>query len=374
MAEKEKHYFARGNTAAGLYTLFDSVLEGLQTIYVLGGRAGAGNARVLQELAAAWSKRDLRLHYIHQPLDSRLLEGVILEELRIGVVDGNAWGADPVLEGAEIRYVDLEKLLNPQVLEAAAEEIAELDQQIAADYKEAYDTFHTTLLIHDEWEKFYIDNLDRAAADRIAAQLAEEYLKPAVQEEAGKSTAVHRFLGAATWSGAMDYVLNLTEDLDTRIYVKGRPGSGKSTLFKRLAAEAVNSGIQTEIYHCGFDPNSLDMLIFPELSLAIFDSTAPHEHFPARQGDTILDVYKLAIAEGTDEKYVNEIAEIKGRYTSSMREAIAHLERVKVSRDRITAIYNEALDIHALHDLTAGLIDEVDVLLNDKALISEHSE
>ncbi|GIP23411.1 hypothetical protein [Paenibacillus sp. J22TS3] len=358
MADKEKHYFARGNTAAGLYTLFESVLEGLQTIYVLGGRTGAGNARVLQELAAAWSSRNLTLHYIHQPLDSRLLEGIILEEQRIGVVDGNAWSADAVLEGAEIRYIDMEKLLDAEALEPFAEEVAELDKQIALTYEEAYDTFNRTLRIHDEWEKFYIDHLDRAKADQLAEDFVQQHLASA-EGAAGSGREIHRFLGAATWQGAMDFVLNLTQDLNSRIFVKGRPGSGKSTLFKKIAAEAKNRGIDTEIYHCGFDPNSLDMLIFPQLSLAIFDSTAPHEHFPSRQGDTILDVYKLAIAEGTDEKYADEIAAIKDRYTRSMKEAIALLETVKDYRDRITSIYNDALDLKALHVLTSDLLAEV---------------
>ncbi|MNK49243.1 hypothetical protein D3C87_680890 [compost metagenome] len=373
MTDREKHYFARGNTAAGLYTLFDSVLAGLDTVFVLGGRAGAGSARVLQELAAAWSSRGWGVHYIHQPLDSRLLEGVILEDARIGVVDGNAWGADPVLEGTEIRYVDLEKVLDKEVLEASADEIEQLDQQISSIYNEAYATFHKTLLIHDEWEKFYIDNLDRAAADLIAAQLTEEYLIPSVPREGEphQVKVVHRFLGAATWQGAIDYVPNLTKDMNTRIYVKGRPGSGKSTLFKKLAAEARSCGIKVEIYHCGFDPNSLDMLIFPDLSLAIFDSTAPHEHYPTRKGDSIVDVYKLAIADGTDEKYADEIAGIKNRYTSSMKEAIALLEAAKDTRDLITAIYNDALDIHALHELSEELLREVDLLLDPSVLGSK---
>ncbi|USB33612.1 hypothetical protein [Paenibacillus sp. YPG26] len=374
MADREKHYFARGNTAAGLYTLFDSVLTGLDTVFVLGGRAGAANARVLQELAAAWSSRGWSVHYIHQPLDSRLLEGVILEDARIGVVDGNAWGADPVLEGTEIRYVDLERILDKEILEASADELEELDQQISSTYNEAYATFHKTLRIHDDWEKFYIDNLDRTAANHIAEQLIEEYLIPSAApagEGNQQGKVVHRFLGAATWQGAIDYVPNLTEDMNTRIFVKGRPGSGKSTLFKKLAAEAQSCGIRTEIYHCGFDPNSLDMLIFPELSLAIFDSTAPHEHFPARKGDSVLDVYKLAIAAGTDEKYASEIAGVKSRYTSSMKEAIALLEGVKDARDRITAIYNDALDIHALHELSAELLREVDQLLDPSVLGSK---
>ncbi|MNR45582.1 hypothetical protein D3C85_1644450 [compost metagenome] len=84
-----------------------------------------------------------------------------------------------------------------------------------------------------------------------------------------------------------------------------------------------------------------------------------------------MDVYKLAIADGTDEKYADEIAGIKNRYTSSMKEAIALLEAVKDTRDLITAIYNDALDIHALHELSEELLREVDLLLDPSVLGSK---
>ena len=67
----------------------------------------------------------------------------------------------------------------------------------------------------------------------LATEWSEQYLQPV---RAGKKAqVVHRFLGAATWRGAIDFVPNLTDRLQTRIYVKGRPGSGKSTLFKSLS-------------------------------------------------------------------------------------------------------------------------------------------
>src|SRR5690606_34119962 len=97
------------------------------------------------------------------------------------------------------------------------------------------------------------------------------------------------FFGAATPKGAVDYIQELTASLKRRIFIKGRPGSGKSTMLKKLAAAAESRGIAVQVFHCGLDPHSLDMLIFPELSTAIFDSTAPHEYDPNRGGDEILD-------------------------------------------------------------------------------------
>ncbi|GIO31243.1 MULTISPECIES: hypothetical protein [Paenibacillus] len=361
MAGLEKHYFGRGNTAAGLYTLYDSILSGLDTVFVIDGRIGPGTSQVLGELAEAWKDNGWTKHYIHETLDSKRLEGIILEEARIGIVDGNAWSADPVLEGTEIRVIDATAALRAGLFEEAEAEVKEKEREIADLYAKAFDSFLRTLRIHDEWEKFYIDNLDRDRANQITAEFADEYLIPFRSK---KANVTRRFLGAATWQGAIDYVPNLTETLRTRIFVKGRPGSGKSTMFKKLAKEAETRGIDTEIYHCGFDPNSLDMLIFPELSLAVFDSTAPHEHFPSREGDSILDVYELAIKPGTDEAFAEEIAEIRSRYSASMKHSISILADIKRIRDEAWEAFDAALDPAALRLIASQIVRQVDALTN----------
>ncbi|WP_338379148.1 hypothetical protein, partial [Enterococcus faecium] len=139
----------------------------------------------------------------------------------------------------------------------------------------------------------------------------------------------HRYLGAATPKGAVDFVPNLTEGLEKRYLIKGRPGSGKSTMLKKIAAEAESRGFDTEIYHCGFDPHSLVMIVVRELGFAIFDSTAPHEYFPERDSDEIIDMYGTIIAPGTDEKYEAEIKDVSKRYRENMNKAIASLAKAK---------------------------------------------
>ncbi|MGN7357036.1 hypothetical protein ACTHPF_06685 [Paenibacillus sp. SAF-054] len=365
MAGQEKHYFARGNTAAGLYTLYDSVLNGLDTVIVINGLAGSGPSRLLDELADAWRQTGGSKQYIHDALDQDRLEGIVLEETGVAILDGNVWSADPVLEGTEIRVLDASRVQLGELMKEAEAETIELKQEMAAIYNQAYESFLKTLRIHDEWEKFYIEHLDRNSANQLTADLAEEYLIPTGSKEA---RVTRRFLGAATWQGAVDYVPNLTDSLATRIFVKGRPGSGKSTMFKKLAKEAEARGIDTEIYHCGFDPNSLDMLIFPELSLGIFDSTAPHEHFPSREGDSILDVYELAIQAGTDEAYADEIEEIRSRYTASMKQSIGLLADAKRLRDEIWNAYDAAIGPAALKALVVEIIQQVENLTNEASI------
>lgn len=66
-----------------------------------------------------------------------------------------------------------------------------------------------------------------------------------------------------------------------KIYIlKGGPGCGKSTLMKKVQKAAEEIGFETEIYYCSSDPDSLDGVIIPDLSVAVLDGTAPHVHEP----------------------------------------------------------------------------------------------
>lgn len=61
-----------------------------------------------------------------------------------------------------------------------------------------------------------------------------------------------------------------------KIYIKGGPGMGKSTILKRIAARAEKEGYYTEVFPCSSDKNSFDGVNIPELKIALVDATAPH--------------------------------------------------------------------------------------------------
>ncbi len=128
------------------------------------------------------------------------------------------------------------------------------------------------MVIHDEWEKIYIDNIDFNKANELTNQLIQKLFA----DKSGRQSLVkHRFLGAATPKGAVDFVPNLTEGLPHRyFYKKGAQALENQRCSKKLAKAAEEKGFEVEVYHCGFDPNSLDMVIVRELDLQFL--IAPH--------------------------------------------------------------------------------------------------
>jgi hypothetical protein len=343
MKGKIINFYAAGNTARGFANQFESSLQGLDRVYILKGGPGTGKSTLIRSIGEEMNSRGFDIWFIHCASDNGSLDGVIIPALKLGIVDGTAPHViEPKLPGAVEEYVNLGEAWNSESLSQRKEEIAGLQESIRQAYDKAYAGFAEALRIHDEWEKIYIGRMNFEAADQLTQELTRLFYG---DSKLGKEASVyHRFLGAATPKGAADFVPNLTEDVAKRYFIKGRPGSGKSTMLKKLAAEAESRGYDTEIYHCGFDPNSLDMVILRELGIAIFDSTAPHEYFPDRDTDEIIDMYDRCIAPGTDERFAAEIADISARYRAKMKESTGFLAEAKSYHDELEAIYVSAMD------------------------------
>jgi hypothetical protein len=364
VAGKKLNYFAGGNTARGFHSLFDSNLQGLDRLFILKGGPGTGKSSLMKAIGAELSEKGYDLEYIHCSSDNHSIDGVIIPALKAGIVDGTAPHViEPQAPGAVDEYINLGEAWDSKALAGKKEEITSLASQISSSFAAAYETFAEALKIHDEWEKIYIENMNFQKADELTKKLIQTFY---ANMKLNKTPSVkHRYLGAATPTGAVDFVPNLTEDIRKRYFIKGRPGSGKSTMLKKLAAEAENRGFDIEIYHCGFDPHSLDMIIVRELGLAIFDSTAPHEYFPSRDGDEIIDMYDITINSGTDEIYAEQIKDISTRYKNKMSEAISYLARAKSLHDELEEIYVDAMDFEAVERIKESIRSEL-LLISEK--------
>jgi hypothetical protein len=357
MASTAYHFYAGGNTARGFVSLLPSSLQKLERLYVVRGGAGLGKLCGLRSLGERLAATGLEVWFIHSPSDAAALDGLIVPELKAGILDDTTPSAHaPELAGIAVHDVNLGEACEQERLLACESAIESLKNEISLRFESAYASFAEALRVHDDWEQIYIGNMDFAAADRLTQRCEHELFGDRRKE--GEGRAKHRFLGAATPQGAIDCVPNLTEGL-RRYLIKGRPGSGKSTMLKKLALTAAERGFDAEIYHCGFDPNSLDMIIVRELGFAIFDSTAPHEYFPDRPGDQVVDMYSGCIQPGTDEAHSAPLSALKEQYGAKMKQSIQLLAEARSLQDRLEELYAESLDSARLDRILAEFEQDI---------------
>lgn len=359
MSEQIKHYFACGNTAKGFQNFFASNLKNLDKIYILKGGPGTGKSSLMKKVGASLISKGIPVEYIHCSSDPDSLDGVVIRSLSTAIVDGTAPHViEPSAPGALEEYVNLGVAWNVDQLAKNKNEILFLQSEISACYPKAYDCFARALKIHDEWEKIYIDHMNFKKANQYTEQVIQTLLGETKLDKS--STVMHRFFGGSTPQGPLDFVDSLTSTISKRYFIKGRPGSGKSTMLKKILASAQTRGIDTEVYHCGFDPDSLDMLIMPELDVCIFDSTAPHEYFPSRESDITLDMYQQLIDPDTDDNYKVELTDIGRRYKACNSEGTSHLAYAKFLHDELEKYYVAATDYKVVDEITASILSKIE--------------
>ncbi len=354
-----RKYFVCANSAQGFRNYFPEALTGLRRVYILKGGPGTGKSTLMRRLGEEFLALGEDVDYIVCSSDPASLDGVILCNRKIAVVDGTAPHIiEPTAPGAIEEYLNLGVLWDSKKLIPHREEILHLKEEIRLRYQEIYRLLADAKEIHDRWEAVYQEKTDYIALDQIAQDTQARILGTLPDKEPPKP-AVHRFFGALTPTGSIHFIEDLTADCRTRYFIKGRPGTGKSTLLKRLAEQATKKGLLTELYHCSFDAESLDMVILPELSLCAFDATPPHELFPCRDSDIILDLYELAVRPGTDEENHELLSLFHREYQEKLSSARTLLGQVRELHTALEGIYGTAMDFSKMDGIYQGLKREM---------------
>ena len=96
------------------------------------------------------------------------------------------------------------------------------------------------------------------------------------------------FLGSSGKNGFFSCFSQLTPKIEGQytFIIKGGPGTGKSSMMKKIAAAVENMDIECERIFCSSDPSSLDGIIIPSLRVSIADGTSPHTIDPDYPGAT----------------------------------------------------------------------------------------
>lgn len=348
------NYYTTGITSRGYKSFLENNIEEIENIIYVKGIFD--NKQLTERVKIFLEKHNNKVEYIHNPYKENSLEAIICRPKSFAVIfEVNI--EQPLKDYIGVEVLDSSKALIKDQYKKYKSYVTLLQDKRKECLETAYLFLNNALKIHDEWENIYITHMDFEKANKLSDELIIKLIGDKRQKK--KAITYDRFLGAATPAGSKDFIDNLTADVAKRYFIKGRPGTGKSTILKKIAKKAAINGFDIEIYHCGFDPNSLDMLIIRELNICIFDSTAPHEYFPDRATDEIVDVYKEAVECGTDEKFLNSINEIAMRYKSNITIAISYLKNMSVLDEEIQRLVNACTDYELLEKINNDIIEKL---------------
>lgn len=134
-------YFAASNSQNGFVNYFSRVFDSrcCDRVYVIKGGPGTGKSRFMRDVANAAEERGLGVKYYYCSSDPLSLDGIIIEEMRVGILDGTyPHTYEPAFVGAREQIIDLGAFWNEKVLAEQLDEIKRLSREKSEAYKRVY--------------------------------------------------------------------------------------------------------------------------------------------------------------------------------------------------------------------------------------------
>ncbi len=304
------NYFWRAHTSHGYVSLLDEAIPSFKEIHFI-----KGGSRTLREnvmnllLNKQVQQRAHFTRYVH-PVDGKTIEG-ISDQHRLLVMSEDP--LHPIKD--KVSSFDLNECLSSVSSEKINEMIEEMSQIEAG----VHQSFRKGKEIHEIKEEYYLKGMDFAKADKAAEDVIALMFDGYHTNSVGNSLSDKRFFGGATAFGAVNFIHSITQPLANRIIIKGRSGSGKSTLMRKIVKHGKSLGLHVRSFPCGLDPDSLDMVVLPELGYAILDGTAPHVINPTRKGDHVIDMFERCMDPEVEKTYENELEDLSSEYIKKMK-------------------------------------------------------
>ena len=137
---KEK-YFAASNSSEGFCSYYDEVFnpEKLYKIYVIKGGSGTGKAFFMKEIAKTAELYGFSVKYIYCSSDAESLDGIIINEQKIAVLDGTSPHIyEPKYVGAVEVFVNLADFLDEKILTVSRKIIEKIFNEKKLGFEKVY--------------------------------------------------------------------------------------------------------------------------------------------------------------------------------------------------------------------------------------------
>lgn len=350
------HFFGQALTGQGIKNVYQDVMNEADAVYLLKGAHGFKVSELLQKLGIFYSEKGWDIDYFHDPLYENTMEAVFIKgPQKILILQATNPPIEPVVLGERDHVISLYDCVNEDQL-VSDEELFSLNKLKRTYFHRCFMELSKSILIHDDWEIETRKNMNWNGLNQQFAELSQQYLSNKLDKPA---ELTHRLLGTLTPNGARDTVQSITQNLEKRLFIKGYPGTGKSSMMKKFANEALSKGYDVQLVWCGLDTNSIDMVILPDLKFCIFDSTEPHVYSPDenRPGDEIFDIAQHCHPTEIEEKNIQEIV---AQYKATMAEAKDFLTQYAEVERKVREAIDEALNLDEMNKRTAHLFSLIE--------------
>ncbi|ARD48724.1 hypothetical protein [Sporosarcina sp. P33] len=308
-------------------------------------------SQVLNDLAVYFVNRGYAVDRFMNPGHVDKTDALFIKELELFILQAShPVSFEPTDLGSRHKVFCFYDVYHQDQLLHRHDEVSRLIKEEGSRFEKSLSLLQKAKAIHDEWEAVNIARMDWARHEEIIEEVKQEIF--GTIELAKPAHISHRIVGSLSAGSAHDFIPSITKRVKRRLLIKGLPGTGKSTMMRALGDEAKRRGVDVLYGWCGLDPASIDLVLFPELSVCVFDSTQPHAYDAESPRDELVDIVPLCAEDEQSEKLIEDI---RHRYQKAIGEAGKNMQLAVQAQNTARIQMDRALNIELFEKKLQGL-------------------
>lgn len=350
----ERHLFLGGNTYKGFHSFFNNIInkEDANRLLCIKGGPGTGKSYLMKKVATHFLDKGYSIEYNHCSSDDKSLDGIVIPELKIAMVDGTApHMTDPIFPGAVDEIINMGIALDNDALSLGKKDLINVYKEISNNFQRAYKFLAAAKPIHDDWSKLNSEALDYSKISTITESLKEQVFS---KHKSGFGDERHVFATAFTPNGIITFAEDLTKDYKQKFVLKGGPGFSKSKILIELGKLAKKKGYFVEYLHDPFNPERIEHILIPEISTALVTENEISNCSFVGKTFAINDFCNTSIIY----KNRNEVEYDKKKFYELIDKALFLISEAHRIHDDLEAYYIKSLDFSILDEIYLEVIQK----------------
>ncbi|AGC68518.1 ATPase [Thermoclostridium stercorarium subsp. stercorarium DSM 8532] len=352
-----RRMFAGGNTPRGFFSYFDNILpqNRAKRIFILKGGPGTGKSTFMKDIGEALCSEGYDIEYFHCSSDPSSLDGIVIPEKGIGIIDGTAPHiVDPKNPGAVDEIVNLGMFWDGDRLARNRERILKTNAEISSLFQRAYRYLQAAYSLYRDNEVIFSRAMDHGKANVAISEITDKIFNgTGVSEKQGEQR--HLFASAVTPDGLVNYLSTLVTTKEI-IVLEGKPGTGTERLLERVRATAAERGFYTESFYCALNPEKLEHLIIPELDVSITTSNEAHH---ADVKATLKIDFNRFLDASVVQKYGEEIKFNQDGFEMLLNRAIATIKQAREKHDDLEKFYIPSMRFEEIRKCRDEILERI---------------
>lgn len=354
---KERHVFPGGNTTKGFYSFYRYILsqEDANRIICIKGGPGTGKSSFMKKIGSHFASLGYSIEYHHCSSDSNSLDGVVVRELNVALLDGTSPHiVDPINPGAVDEILNLGIALDNKLLSQSKKDILNVNKEIGKNFKRAYRYLGAAKGIHEDWSVLNNECLNINKVNSLISDLSDKIISSSKNTHGSER---HLFSTAFTPNGIISYNEGLCNEITTLYSLRGGPGLNKSEVLKTIGSDVQKAGYFVEYFHDPFIPERIENILIPELSTGIFTT---NEISRLEYTGTEYNMKDLCNSQLLLSKK-SEIDFDKKEFDALVNKALSCITNAHILHDKLESYYINAMNfdiVNSLYDETVKKLEQ----------------